>query len=73
MLEKLGVNKDYLSPCDACQDLLVNHRKELLDYVISHKNELLLNEVILTDNKRRELNSYKPILKQQKIDPLCQN
>ena len=69
MLEKLGVTKEnYFSPCDACYDLLVNHRKEMLDYVISHKDELLLNDVLLTDNKRRELNSYKTLVRPQKVE-----
>ncbi|MCL1977215.1 MAG: radical SAM protein [Candidatus Bathyarchaeota archaeon] len=68
LLEKLGVNKEYLSPCDACYDLLINHRKEMLEYVIKHKNELLLNEVILTDNKRRELNNYKTIILPKKVE-----
>jgi MoaA/NifB/PqqE/SkfB family radical SAM enzyme len=68
MLEKLGVNGEYLSPCDACHDLLIKHRKEMLEYVINHKNELLLNDVLLTDSKRRELNSYKIMFQTQKVE-----
>ncbi|MCL1976882.1 MAG: radical SAM protein [Candidatus Bathyarchaeota archaeon] len=69
MLEKLAVAKgNYFSPCDACYDLLVNYRKEMLEYVINHKDELLLNDVLLTDNKRRELSIYKTMVMPQKVE-----
>jgi MoaA/NifB/PqqE/SkfB family radical SAM enzyme len=73
ILKKLGVTTEHSTICDACQDLLVNYRKAMLNYVLNHKNELLLNEVILTDNKRREIDSYRMLIKQQKDKQQCQN
>jgi Predicted Fe-S oxidoreductases len=66
ILERLGVTGEYTSICDACRELFLNHRKEMLDYIKNHHDDILLNDILLTDNKRRELNSIKASIKQSK-------
>ena len=53
ILEKLGVTGNYSHICHACHVLLSRYRDEMLAYLTSHKDDVLLNDVLLSDWVRR--------------------
>ena len=53
ILEKLGVNGNYSHICHACHVLLSKHREEMLEYLAVNKDDILLNDVLLSDSVRR--------------------
>lgn len=53
ILERLGVEGSYSHICHACNELLTTHRPALMDYLASNKHDIMLNDVLLSDNVRR--------------------
>lgn len=53
ILEKLGVEGTYTSICHACGVLLGEHREKLLDYLKHHRDEVLTDDVLLSDTGKR--------------------
>jgi MoaA/NifB/PqqE/SkfB family radical SAM enzyme len=53
ILEKLGVNGRYSHICHACHVLLSQHRDEMLEYLAAHRDDVLLNDVLLSDGVKR--------------------
>jgi hypothetical protein len=49
ILEKLGVQGNYASICHACQVLLTQHREEMLEYIKTHRSEVLLDDIAFSD------------------------
>jgi MoaA/NifB/PqqE/SkfB family radical SAM enzyme len=49
ILEKLGVQGNYTSICHACQVLTTQHRKEMLEYISTHREEVMVDDVIFGD------------------------
>jgi hypothetical protein len=53
ILEKLGVEGNYSSICHACDVLLRQYREPMLEYIMQHKDDVLLNDVLFSDYIRR--------------------
>src|SRR4030095_3216597 len=53
ILERLGVKGSYSHICHACHVLLSEHREEMLEYIAANKDDILLNDVLLSDNVKR--------------------
>ena len=53
ILEQLGVHESYSSICHACHALLGEHRERLMAYLEDHKDDVLVDGVLLSDNVRR--------------------
>ncbi|WP_069802415.1 radical SAM/SPASM domain-containing protein [Thermogemmatispora onikobensis] len=53
ILDKLGVEGTYTSICHACQALLADHRQAMLEYLKAHRDEVLLQDVVLGDSLKR--------------------
>lgn len=49
ILEKLGVQGNYSSICHACQVLTTQHREEMLEYIKTHRSEVVLNDIAFSD------------------------
>ncbi len=47
ILRKIGINKRTTHICDACKILMVDHRDELIEYFKNHKDEILINDILL--------------------------
>ncbi|WP_297503694.1 radical SAM protein [Thermococcus sp.] len=47
ILKKLGINEKTTHICDACKILMVDHKDELLEYIKHHRDEILVNDVLL--------------------------
>lgn len=52
ILQRLGVEGRYSHICHACNELLTTHRKALIEYLAEHKDDVMLNDVLLSDNVR---------------------
>lgn len=64
ILEKIGIQGKYTNICDACRVLLVNNKDRMLSYIGENKNEIMSNEVILS-------NPYKDVIHRMiKIEPV---
>ena len=50
ILERLGVQGRYSHICHACNELLTTHRPALMAYLASNKEDIMLNDVLLSDN-----------------------
>ncbi len=61
ILKKLGIEKKTTHICDACKILLVDHRKEFIEYFTKHKEEILINEILLNNRARETLNLVKKV------------
>ncbi|AEJ39639.1 metallo cofactor biosynthesis protein, conjectural [Sulfobacillus acidophilus TPY] len=55
ILHDIGVNNHYTSICHACNDLLVNHLDEAVDYLKTHQEYIWVNQVLLSDAFKRQL------------------
>lgn len=49
ILEKLGVQGNYTSICHACQILMTKHREEMLEYIKTHRSEVILDDIAFSD------------------------
>ncbi|UPM44760.1 radical SAM protein [Halocatena salina] len=54
LLERLNVDGNYSGICHACHDLLGNHREELLEYIEANKEEIVQEDIFLSDNIERD-------------------
>ena len=52
-MEQLGVHESYSSICHACHALLGEHRVRLMAFLEDHKDDVLVDGVLLSDNVRR--------------------
>ena len=52
ILERLGVQGRYSHICHACNELLTTHRPALMAHLQEHKHDIMLNDVLLSDNVR---------------------
>jgi organic radical activating enzyme len=52
ILERIGVKEGYASLCHACDIIIRNkdYQKRIYDYMEKHKFDILLNDIILSDN-----------------------
>jgi len=55
ILERLGVEGRYSHVCHACNELLTTHRPALMAYLAENKHDVMLNDVLLTDNVKRSV------------------
>lgn len=54
LLERIGVEGEYSGICHACHDLLGNHREELFGYIRANKEEIIREDLFLSDNVERD-------------------
>lgn len=53
ILETLGVHGSYSSVCHACREMFLDHKSEAIDHIRRHKDEILVNEVLLNERSKR--------------------
>lgn len=54
ILRRMGVAEEsYSSICHACHDLFQNHSASVIDFVIENRDEILVNEIVLSDKVKR--------------------
>ncbi len=49
ILKEIGINERTTHICDACKILVVDNRDKLIEYLKAHKNEILVNDVLLNN------------------------
>ena len=52
ILERLGVTGQYSHTCHACNELLTTHRGKLMEYLARNKDDVMANDVLLSDTMR---------------------
>jgi organic radical activating enzyme len=52
ILEKIGVKGTYSHICHACNELLTKHRDAAIEYLVAHRNDVMANDVLLSDTMR---------------------
>ena len=63
ILKEIGVNVRTTHICDACKILMVDHRKELVEYFKNHKDEILINDVLLNTRAQETVE----LIKKQRV------
>ncbi|MFC4247604.1 radical SAM/SPASM domain-containing protein [Natribaculum luteum] len=57
LLERIGVEGDYSGICHACNDLLGEHREKLLEYIRTNKQQLVHEDLFLSETMQRDAQS----------------
>ncbi|WP_049971839.1 radical SAM protein [Haladaptatus cibarius] len=57
LLERIGVEGEYSGICHACHDLLGNYREEFLEYVRENKEDIVRDDIFLSDTIKRDAQS----------------
>lgn len=52
---------DFLNTASNRLAVLVDHRKEFIEYFTKHKEEILINEILLNNRARETLNLVKKV------------
>ena len=60
ILEKIGVDGEFTSICDACRVLLVSNKERLVNYIKENKKEIVTHDILLS-------NPYKDLLQRTSI------
>lgn len=55
ILEKIGVQGHYTGICHACMVLFTQHRDKAIPYLIEHRDEVLANDILMSDFLQRQL------------------
>jgi len=52
ILEKVGIKGEYATLCHACDAIIRDreYRKKILNYMETHKYEILINDILMSDN-----------------------
>ncbi len=68
ILEKLNIKETTTHLCDACKILMVDHKKELIEYVKKHKEDILVNDILLNTRAQETVDYLRKIKKVEKND-----
>lgn len=53
ILEKIGVREQYVNLCHACEVIIKKYARQVYEYMLKHKYEILINDILLSDNITR--------------------